>query len=61
VREILLSKFQKYDDYNDLEEKILKIHFSDKIKKNILLKNKKKFKLNLTDRQFCKSFISNFN
>lgn len=61
VREILLSKFQKYDDYNDLEEKILKIHFSDKIKKNVLLKNKKKFKLNLTDRQFCKSFISNFN
>ena len=61
VREILLSDFQKFHSYNELFDNIIKIHFDTEVKEQILINNKKLFKKSLTDRQFSKSFISNFN
>ena len=60
VREILLSDFQKFHSYNELFDNIIKIHFDSEVKEQILINNKKLFKKSLTDRQFSKSFISNF-
>ena len=60
VREILLSKFQKFHQYNELFDNIIQIHFDNKIKEQILINNKRLFEKSLTDRQFSKSFISNF-
>ena len=61
VKEILLSKIQKFENHIDLNNNVLKTHFNDKVKQNILTKNAKKFKFSLTDRQFSKNFISNFS
>ena len=41
-------------------DNIIKIHFDSEIREQILVNNKKLFEKSLTDRQFSKSFISNF-
>ena len=61
VRELLFDQNQKYENYSDLANKIIKVNLNTKLRKKIYQKNLKKLRQDFTSEKFNDELLNNLN